>query len=278
MRDLSFLELLQNGVRIVMAMSSSIYAAWTRFLHDINFVGDYQIELCLPHNIRTIYFFRLLIIVDHKPAFYHYLPIKFTITTMVLRIAIVGGGVGGLTAAIALRRHPGVSVQVYEQATEFRELGALVGLVPNGLRTLEKLGVTEVLGDDIGWRSPNGVPMCFKHYRTNEVLSRDLNHNVPNRRHHFARMHRAKLQNALLNHLPSDILHLNKKLTSVEAGDGSATAVFEDGTTAQADLIIGADGIKSVGCIKSALLQRNVLIPIESPGSIQARARAVVVG
>ncbi|EPE08707.1 salicylate hydroxylase [Ophiostoma piceae UAMH 11346] len=164
---------------------------------------------------------------------------------MVLSIVIIGGGVGGLTAAIALRRHPGVSVQVYEQATEFRELGALVGLSPNGLRTLEKLGVAEVLGDDIGWRSPNGVPMCFKHYRTNEVLSRDLNHNVPDRRHHFARMHRAKLQNALLSHLPSSILHLNKKLSSVEAGDDGATAIFEDGTTVQADLIIGADGIKS---------------------------------
>lgn len=166
---------------------------------------------------------------------------------MVLNIAIIGGGVGGLTAAIALRRHPGVSVQVYEQANEFRELGALVGLAPNGLRTLEKLGVTEVLGDDIGWRSPNGVPMCFKHYKSNEVLSRDLNHNVPDLRHQFARMHRAKLQKALLAHLPSDILHLGKRLSGVQVDEQGATAEFEDDTTVRADLIVGADGIKSVG-------------------------------
>lgn len=81
---------------------------------------------------------------------------------MVLSIAVIGGGVGGLTAAISLRRHPGVEVHVYEQTPEFREIGALIGLSPNGLRTLEKLGVEDVLGDEVGWRSPNGVPMCFK--------------------------------------------------------------------------------------------------------------------
>ena len=73
-----------------------------------------------------------------------------------------GGGVGGLTAAIALRRHPGVDIHVYERAAEFKEIGALLGLAPNGLRTLEKLGVEDILGDEVGWRSPGGIPMSFR--------------------------------------------------------------------------------------------------------------------
>ena len=81
---------------------------------------------------------------------------------MTLSIAIIGGGVGGLTAAIALRQHPSVQVQVYERTTAFRELGAVVGLAPNGLRTLEKLGVDDVLSDEVGWRNPSGVPMIFR--------------------------------------------------------------------------------------------------------------------
>lgn len=85
-----------------------------------------------------------------------------TSANMVLTVAIIGGGIAGLSAAIALRQLSGVDVQVYERAKEFKELGALIGLAPNGLRTLEKLGVEGVLTDEVGWRSPNGVPMCFK--------------------------------------------------------------------------------------------------------------------
>lgn len=85
-----------------------------------------------------------------------------TFANMVLTVAIIGGGIAGLSAAIALRQLSGVDVQVYERAKEFKELGALIGLAPNGLRTLEKLGVEGVLTDEVGWRSPNGVPMCFK--------------------------------------------------------------------------------------------------------------------
>jgi salicylate hydroxylase len=81
---------------------------------------------------------------------------------MTLTIAIVGGGIGGLAAAIALRQHPGIQVQVYERASEFQEVGALIGLAPNGLRILEKLGVQGVLEDELGWRNPTGTPTFTK--------------------------------------------------------------------------------------------------------------------
>ncbi|KAF2494551.1 FAD/NAD(P)-binding domain-containing protein [Lophium mytilinum] len=164
---------------------------------------------------------------------------------MTLDIAIIGGGVGGLTAAIALRQHAALRVHVYEQASSFREIGAVVGLAPNGLRTLEKLGVDDVLTDAVGWRNPGGIPMIFRHWQTGEILSTDQYHNVPDRRHHFARAHRAKLQKALLKKLPADILHLNKRIVSVVADGKQVTVAFEDGTSITPDLVVGADGIKS---------------------------------
>ena len=81
---------------------------------------------------------------------------------MPLEVAIVGAGVGGLTLAVALQHNPNLNVNVYERATELKEIGAVIGMAPNALRTLEKLGVVDVLSDDIGWRNPNNIPMIFK--------------------------------------------------------------------------------------------------------------------
>ncbi|EXJ77329.1 hypothetical protein A1O3_09555 [Capronia epimyces CBS 606.96] len=165
---------------------------------------------------------------------------------MPLKVAIVGGGVGGLTLAVALQHNPNLNVNVYERATELKEIGAVVGLAPNGLRTLEKLGVHEVLTDEVGWRNKNRIPMIFKHWKTGEILGQDLNHNVPEWRHQFARMHRAKLQKALLAHIPPKAIHLGKKAVNVEVDRSSgATVTFSDGTRVHADILIGADGIRS---------------------------------
>jgi len=79
-----------------------------------------------------------------------------------LEVAIIGAGVGGLTLAAALQHNPNLHVNIYERATELKEIGAVVGLAPNGLRTLEKIGVLEVLNDKVGWRNPSGIPMIFK--------------------------------------------------------------------------------------------------------------------
>ncbi|KAL5315124.1 hypothetical protein ACEPPN_017775 [Leptodophora sp. 'Broadleaf-Isolate-01'] len=164
-----------------------------------------------------------------------------------LKVVIIGGGVGGLTAAIALRQHPALHVELYEQATSFREIGALIGLAPNGLRTLEKLGVEDVLTDEIGFRNPDPIPMIYKHWKTGDTLSADKYHNVPEKRHQMARMHRASLQKALLKKLPSDVLHLGKRVVDVDVSDERRVIVtFEDSTSVAADLVIGADGIKSV--------------------------------
>lgn len=80
---------------------------------------------------------------------------------MPLDVAIIGGGVGGLALAAALQHNPNLRVNVYERAKEMKEIGAVIGVAPNGLRTLEKLGVDDVLTDEVGWRGVNGIPMTF---------------------------------------------------------------------------------------------------------------------
>lgn len=73
---------------------------------------------------------------------------------------------------------------------------------------------------------------------------------MPDPRHHTTRFHRGHLHSALLQHVPKDVIHLNKKVASAEATDDKVTLYFEDGTEAHGDLLIGADGIKSV-CLVS---------------------------
>ncbi|KFZ09126.1 hypothetical protein V502_08932 [Pseudogymnoascus sp. VKM F-4520 (FW-2644)] len=137
---------------------------------------------------------------------------------VVLEIAIAGGGIAGLTAAIALLKHPLINVTIYEQAHEIREIGASIGLGPNGLRTLEALGIENALGGDV----------------------------FTTKKHFTARYHRAHLQAALLENLPRDIVHLNKKIKEAKAdAEEGVTLSFMDGTTAFADILIGADGLHS---------------------------------
>lgn len=81
-------------------------------------------------------------------------------------------------------------------------------------------------------------------------MSQDFFVDVPDKRHHFARMHRAKLQQALLKKIPEGVVHLNKKAESIEADrNQGATVTFTDGTTIKADILVGADGIKSVSSV-----------------------------
>lgn len=82
--------------------------------------------------------------------------------TSKLQIAIIGAGIAGLGAAIALKDHPAIDVQVYEKAAELREIGASIALGPNGMRTLERLGVTEALDDEIAFRNKSKHPMIYR--------------------------------------------------------------------------------------------------------------------
>ncbi|KAL4943082.1 hypothetical protein BDV06DRAFT_211359 [Aspergillus oleicola] len=168
--------------------------------------------------------------------------------TETLRVLIAGAGIAGLATAISLTRIakiPNLDVQLYEQAPELLEIGASIALSPNGMRTLEKLGVHNALTDEVGFRGPSGIPQIFRHWKTNQVVSVDTHRDVPDRRHHTTRFHRGHLHAALLEHLPKQSIHLGKKLVRAETGDSGVTLNFEDGTIAYGDILIGADGLKS---------------------------------
>ena len=155
-----------------------------------------------------------------------------------LRAVVVGGGLGGMAAAVALMR-AGIDVQVYEQARRLTEVGAGVSLAPNGLRMLERLGVGEGIGR-VGAR-----------YASVELLLSD-GRPVRHEPHEFVQpgrnvgIHRADLLALLAGQLAPGTVRTGRRCTGLLQETGSATVGFADGTTATADVVIGADGMHSV--------------------------------
>jgi salicylate hydroxylase len=89
------------------------------------------------------------------------------------------------------------------------------------------------------------------------VISVDTHSNVPDSRHHTTRFHRGHLHSAVLEHVPRESIHLGKRLTRAEAGNNGVALYFDDGSSALGDILIGADGLKSVS-------------PRSSPGQVRA--------
>ncbi|KAI9935117.1 hypothetical protein ASPWEDRAFT_186722 [Aspergillus wentii DTO 134E9] len=162
-----------------------------------------------------------------------------------LKVIIAGAGIAGLAVAIALQRLPYLDVELYEQADELKEIGASIAISPNGLRSLEKLGVLNALDDDVAFRGPSEIPMIYRHWKTNEIILEEQFENVPLRRHQTARFHRGHLHAALLQHVPGERIHLNKKIVTASVHREKVTLHFADNTSAEGDILIGADGLKS---------------------------------
>jgi 2-polyprenyl-6-methoxyphenol hydroxylase-like FAD-dependent oxidoreductase len=159
-----------------------------------------------------------------------------------LRVAIVGAGIGGLTAAIALAQR-GIDAQVYEQAREIKEVGAGIGLGPNAIKVLRALGIEasvkqrgmipeKIIGRD--W-STGGV--VFTVPVGAEAESRYGAANV--------NLHRADLHAALAARIPPERLHLNRLCVAARATGGEVDLVFRDGHRESGDLVIGCDGLHS---------------------------------
>ncbi|KAJ6010950.1 hypothetical protein N7451_002362 [Penicillium sp. IBT 35674x] len=164
------------------------------------------------------------------------------------RVIIAGAGIAGLATAISLKRIssiPNLDVQLYEQAHQLLEIGASIALSPNGMRTLEKLGVDNALSDEVGFRGPSGIPQIFRHWKTNQVISVDTHTDVPDPHHHTTRFHRGHLHAALLEHVPNETVHLGKKIIHADVSHDGVSLHFEDGTRAFGHILIGADGIRS---------------------------------
>lgn len=157
------------------------------------------------------------------------------------RVAIIGGGIGGLTAANALLR-AGVEVSVYEAAGELKEIGAGVALHANAMRVLRFIGVEDAVRKVAG-KSEYAVT---RDGVTGRVISRTARaRQVELHGIEPATVHRADLLDVLAAALPGKVASLSKRCVSVESGKSSAVARFADGTEVEADVIIGADGIHS---------------------------------
>ena len=155
-----------------------------------------------------------------------------------MRVIIVGGGIGGLTAAIALRQ-TGWSVQVIERAEQFGEVGAGVQLGPNATRVLKRLGLGEKL-DEIAV-APEAVR--FLRWADDAVLTecRLLGRfGAP-----YYTLYRPDLIEILAAAQPSEDMMLGTEVTDVSATPGGAAVSTADGTRLEAELVLGCDGIHS---------------------------------
>ncbi|MSQ20482.1 MAG: FAD-binding protein [Betaproteobacteria bacterium] len=161
---------------------------------------------------------------------------------MTLRVGIVGGGIGGLTAAIALRKI-GQEVVVYEQARQFSRVGADINLTPNAAIALEGLGLGPAL------RATAAFPThrLSRTWDTGEVTSRIEMRRAAEERYGASQytMHRADLLAALEAALPPNVAQLGKRLVTIN-DERDLALRFADGSTDQIDVLIGADGIHSV--------------------------------
>jgi salicylate hydroxylase len=159
-----------------------------------------------------------------------------------LRIAIVGGGIGGLTAALALRSRD-LDVRVFEQAEILREIGAGVSIHPNAARLLRRLGFEdqlEKIGSPISGitlRDSQGAPIATAAGPATPAFSRgDQGYNV----------HRADFLNLLFDALPKGTVALGHRCIQLEEEADRVHLSFANGAAADADVVIGADGIRSV--------------------------------
>ena len=162
-----------------------------------------------------------------------------------MKIAIVGGGIGGLTLCIALRQR-GIEADVFEQAPALTEIGAAVALSANATRELGRLGLL----DAITAVSTEPTELIYRGWHDGRrVASHPVRLNQSYRERFGAPyfgIHRADLQRVLSGAVAAGCLHLDHKLHAVEEAGSRLRLVFGNGRVEQPDLVVGADGVRSV--------------------------------
>ncbi|MFT2007255.1 FAD-dependent monooxygenase [Pontibacter sp. 13R65] len=167
-----------------------------------------------------------------------------------MQVIVVGGGIGGLCAALALQRS-GITATVYEAAPELKPVGAGVGLAANAMQGLSRLGVAEA----VVARGKQLEALNIFDERGNIISNMDtrplskkygLNNFV---------IHRADLHAVLHQHLQPGSLYLNKRCLQVQQQGEQVVVTFTDGSKATANLLIAADGIHSL--IRQQLLPQH---------------------
>ncbi|KAI1868447.1 uncharacterized protein JN550_006363 [Neoarthrinium moseri] len=158
-----------------------------------------------------------------------------------IHLAIVGGGLAGITMAIFLQKFPHLSVEVFESAPEFSEQGLGIGLSDLALRAFDEIipAVAEFLKSKAGAVAIGASRVVIGSGSGVGTVVADLEGDTG------LAMNRASMLKALLELLPSEILHAGKKLLALEQSDSALQLTFQDGVTLSFDAVIGADGIFS---------------------------------
>ena len=154
-------------------------------------------------------------------------------------IHVAGAGIGGLATAVALQQQ-GVPVVVHDRACELTPVGAGISVWPNAVLALESLGVSGLRGGSIprggaGLYRWDGEPLA-----TNAGEAIERRYGAP-----LVLLHRAELQQALLQALTPESIRLGETLVSFEQDDGHVTLHFADGSADSGALLVGADGLRS---------------------------------
>ena len=157
------------------------------------------------------------------------------------RVAVIGGGMGGLTAAIALTRIAGVQVTVFEQARKLGDVGAGVTVAPNGQRVLHTLGVLEQVKRAGAIPDGHGVYQDAMGNLVAEAAWEDSAQQYQN-----IGMYRPDLVHALAGEVDPETIRLGHRLTAIQHLEAGVSVEFENGVREEFDAVVGADGIHSV--------------------------------
>ncbi|KAK0505779.1 salicylate hydroxylase [Armillaria luteobubalina] len=158
-------------------------------------------------------------------------------------VAIVGGGMCGLACAVALSRL-GIHVDIFEASSKFEEIGAGVGLGPNALRALQGLGLYETVLAHSKALGPGHREFLFLSGMDESKVVYDYPPTSPDDL--GLAIYRPVYLDAVVSLLDPSTVHFNKRCVSITSTETTTEISFTDGTTHEADVVIGADGVRSV--------------------------------
>ena len=155
------------------------------------------------------------------------------------------GGIGGLVLGLALRQR-GLVAEIFEQSSELTEIGAAVALSANATREIERLGLL----DDVAAASTEPTELIWRDGRAGQRIAAHPVRLKDAYRKHFGSpyygIHRSSLQKVLGGAFGRQHLHLGHRLTDLAVAGSRLKLMFENGVTQDADLVVGADGVRSV--------------------------------
>ncbi|KZS89538.1 FAD/NAD-P-binding domain-containing protein [Sistotremastrum niveocremeum HHB9708] len=173
-----------------------------------------------------------------------------------IRIAICGGGIGGLSLAYMLQKNSNIDVQVYEATSHFEEVGAGLTVWPRTLRILRMVGLKDGYSDLATFPPPEASNLAYDFRKSDQPEEGHVyfERQVPGGLTSF---HRAHLLDLFAKKVPTKNCHFKKRLQCYEQTEDHVTLYFADGTQATCDALIGCDGVHSA--VRKRVLKEKLL-------------------